>query len=166
MVQNNLARVYRALQDWPQALTSSMHVLSVDPDAKEAYQTASFLSHDVLFDFAQAFALNQQWLDRHPDDLAARSDFAEKHLTTGRFADSTERLAALLAHPDIGPAVQVALRALDIVNLLALHQATAVPDRLDAMLHTIATQANDFRVSWRFERHAPLYRTTRPPGTL
>ena len=32
------------------------------------------------FEFPEAFALNQHWLERHPDDLSALSDFAEKQL--------------------------------------------------------------------------------------
>jgi hypothetical protein len=64
----------------------------------------------VLFQFPIAFALNQQWVERHPEDWSALSDFAEKHFTTGRFSDCAERLATLLANPEIESCVQVALQ--------------------------------------------------------
>jgi hypothetical protein len=128
-----------------------MNVLSVYPDDQEAYRAAGYLYHEKLFQFSQAFVLNQQWLERHPDDLAALSDFAEKHLTTGRFAECAQRLTALLANPAVEPQVSLALRALEIANLLALDQATLVPDKIDTMLATIDKQPEDVQISWTFE---------------
>lgn len=78
-IHNNLAKVYIALKDWPNAAASYANVLKVAP-AEEAYRTASHLYHEVLFQFPEAFALNQHWLEQHPDDLSALSNFAEKHL--------------------------------------------------------------------------------------
>src|SRR5438093_1456296 len=59
---NNLAKTYMALKEWSNAATSYTNVLHVYPDDQEAYQVASYLYHEVLFQFPQAFALNQQWL--------------------------------------------------------------------------------------------------------
>ncbi len=84
---------------------SYVNVLRVYPDDEEAYQAASTLYHNGLFQFPQAFTLNWQWLERHPDDLAALSGFAEKHLTTRRFAECAQRLTALLANPEVIPQV-------------------------------------------------------------
>jgi hypothetical protein len=92
----------------------------------------------VLFQFPEAFALNQQWVDRHPEDWSALSDFAEKHFTTGRFAECAERLATLLANPGIESRVQVALQALAIANLLALNQGELVPGKIETLLEHIA----------------------------
>jgi tetratricopeptide (TPR) repeat protein len=78
MTQNNLAQAYTALEDWPHAAASYANVIRMYPDDTEAYQAASFLYHEKLFAFPEAFALNQQWLKRHPEDLAAQSDFAER----------------------------------------------------------------------------------------
>ena len=100
---NNLASTYAALEDWPNAAASYANVLQIYPDYSEAYQAASRLYHEVLFQFPIAFALNQQWVERHPEDWSALSDFAEKHFTTGRFSDCAERLATLLANPEIEP---------------------------------------------------------------
>ena len=98
---NNLARTYVALEDWPNAAASYANVLQIYPDYTEAYEAASRLYHEVLFQFPIAFALNQQWVERHPEDWSALSDFAEKHFTTGRFSECAERLATLLANPEI-----------------------------------------------------------------
>src|SRR5205085_10224 len=98
---NNLAKALLLLQDWPNAAISYVNVLHVYPDDREAYQAASYLYHERLFQFPEAFTLNQQWLERHPDDLSALSDFAEKHFTTGRFAECDQRLAALPANPAV-----------------------------------------------------------------
>jgi tetratricopeptide (TPR) repeat protein len=90
--QQNLARADFLLKDWSTAVDSYTNVLQLYPANEEAYQRASWLSHEVLFAYPDAFALNQRWLERHPDDLNVLSDFAEKHFTTGRFAACAERL--------------------------------------------------------------------------
>ncbi|MBL9041758.1 MAG: hypothetical protein JNM83_09170 [Myxococcales bacterium] len=36
--------------------------------------------HEKLFLFAEAYALNQAWLARHPDDLAVWPNYIESHL--------------------------------------------------------------------------------------
>ena len=79
---NNLAKVLVILQDWSNAVISYVNVLRVYQDDEEAYQAASALYHDRLFQFPQAFTLNQQWLEQHPDDLDALSAFAESAIFT------------------------------------------------------------------------------------
>ena len=110
----------------------------------------SSLYHDVLFQLPQAFTLNQQWLERHPEDLSALSDFAEKHFTTGRFAECDRRLAALLANPAVEPQINIALHAIEIANLLALDKAALVPGKIDTLLETLARQPDDLKVTWSF----------------
>ena len=55
----NLAEAYVALEDWPNAAASYTNVLQVYPDAAKAYGIASRLYHEILFQFPEAFALNQ-----------------------------------------------------------------------------------------------------------
>ena len=80
-----------------------------------------------MFAFALAFELNQQWLERHSEDLSAQSHFAEKHFTTGRFDECDKRIAALLAKPALESHINVALRAIQIANLVALSKIELVP---------------------------------------
>src|SRR5262249_4248034 len=147
---NSLAKAYMALKEWANAATSYTNVLQVYPDNREAYQAADSLYHEILFQFLQAFALNQQWLERHSEDLGALSDFAEKHFTTGRFAECDRRLAALLANPAVPPQVNVALRAIEIANLLALDNTALVPGEIDTLLETLTRQPEAFKVTWSF----------------
>ena len=117
---NNLAQAYTHLEDWANAAASYAAVLTVYPDDKKAYDTASYLYHETLFEFPRAFMLNQRWLERNPADLAGLSDFAERHFTTGRFTECEQRIALLLANPAVGPSIQIALQAIQIANSLAL----------------------------------------------
>jgi tetratricopeptide (TPR) repeat protein len=148
--QKNLANALLLLQDWPNAAVSYTNVLRVDPDDREAYQAVSALYHDVLFQFPQVFALDQQWLERHPDDLDALSNFAEKHFTTSRFAECARRLTALLANPAVPPQVNVALRVIDVANVLALDNPASVPGKIDTLLEMLPRQPEDFQVTWSF----------------
>ena len=124
--------------------------------------------HEVLFQFPEAFALNQHWLERHPDDLSALSDFAEKHFTTGRFTECAQRIGTLVENPTVEASTKIALRAIEIANLLALNNAAQVPDKLQTLIDSLAAQPDDFKVTWTFngtkhfiDQHAQLapYRT-------
>jgi hypothetical protein len=139
------------LEDWANAAESYVDVLTVYPDHKDAYDTASYIYHETLFKFGQASALNKQWLERHPDDLAALSDFAEKHFTTGRFTECEQRIAPLLANLAVEPRFHIALRAIQIANSLALEKTDMVPGRIDALVETIANQPKEFKVNWSFK---------------
>ena len=139
-----------ALKDWSNAAASYVNVWQIYPDEEEAYRTASGLYHDILFQFPEAFALNQHWLERHPDDRSALSDFAEKHFTTGRFTECAQRIGTLVENPAIETGIKVALRAIEIANLLALNNAAQVPDKLQALIDSFAAQSEDFKVIWTF----------------
>ena len=165
---NNLAEAYVALEDWPNAAASYINVLQVYPDAEKAYSTASRLYHEVLFQFPEAFALDQHWLERHPDNRSALSDFAEKHFTTGRFAEYAHRMGTLVENPTVESNIKIALRAIEIANLLALDNMAQVPDKLQTLIDSLAAQPEDFKVTWTFNgtrhfinQHAQLapYRT-------
>ena len=49
--QNNLAQAYTHLEDWANVAASYANVLTVYPDDKKAYDTASYLYHETLFEF-------------------------------------------------------------------------------------------------------------------
>ena len=135
MTQNNLGSALESLGEressnkrLEEAAASFSNVLQVDPDNERAYTALNFLYHDKLFAFADAFDLNQAWLERHPDDLGAQGNFAEAAFTVGRFAEAEQRLAALVDRPELDPRTVVALRALGICSLVALDR----PDTLRA----------------------------------
>jgi hypothetical protein len=83
-------------------------------------------------------------------------NFAENHLTTGRLAESRDRLAALIAPADPAqrpqPGTESALRLLEIAALsgLADPQSRALPERLAALRTLVAAQPADFQVGWSF----------------
>jgi hypothetical protein len=146
----HLAKAYVALEDWPNAAASYVNVLQVYPAAEEAYRTASGIYHEILFQFSEAFMLNQHWLEQHPDDLSALSDFTEKHFTTGRFTECAQRIGTLVENPTIEASTKIALRAIEIANLLALNNASLVPDKLQTLIDNLAAQPEDFKVVWAF----------------
>jgi len=153
--QNNLAETYTYLEDWSNVAACYANVLKVYPDYEKAYQTASYLYHEVLHkdsaDYASAFILNQNWLAHHPEDLSAQCDFAEKHFTTSRFAECQTRLTALLANAEITPSTQIALRTLQIANAVGLNQTAKIPAHLETLQQAIVSQPDTFKVDWTFE---------------
>jgi tetratricopeptide (TPR) repeat protein len=149
--QNNLAKTYVLLEDWPNVAACLANVLKVYPDYEEAYSTAGYLYHEALFNFPEAFVLNQNWLAQFPDDLSAQCDFAEKHFTIGRFAACEQRLAGLLANAEVEPSVKIALRAIGIANALAQNKTQQVPTALETLQQSIAAQPDTFQVGWSFE---------------
>jgi len=107
--------------------------------------------HEKLFEYAKAFELHRKWLESSPDDLSALPDFVETHFTTGRFAECERRIAALLVNPGVESKTAIALRAIEIANLLALDKAGSIPARIDALLEAVARQPADFQDEWSFD---------------
>jgi tetratricopeptide (TPR) repeat protein len=145
-----LANAYLALEDWTSAAASYQGLLNADPTDRDAYTAARFLYHEKLFQFDQAFALDQHWLEQHPEDLDAQADFAEAHFTTGRFADAHVRLVALVSQPALPPPVKVALHALDIAALLALTKLQDVPASLTTLHDLVTAHPGDAIGGWLF----------------
>jgi tetratricopeptide (TPR) repeat protein len=151
MTQNNLAFTYMLLKDWPSASEAYANLLQTNPDDAEAYRRAASLYHNMLFKFDQAFALHQQWLARHQDDISAQAHLAEASFTTARFSECEQRIAALLSQSEISDSTKTVLRAIEIASLLALGQSKQVPSRLDALIEDVARQPPTFKIEWRFD---------------
>jgi hypothetical protein len=45
--------------------------LQVYPNYQHAYQRASFLYHEILFNFQLAYELDEPWLEKNPDEPLA-----------------------------------------------------------------------------------------------
>ncbi|MEX5213531.1 MAG: tetratricopeptide repeat protein [Nitrospiraceae bacterium] len=149
--QKNLAETYLHLEEWTQAAECYRNVLSLYPDYEEAYLLSNGLYHEKLFAHEKSFDLNQQWLARHPNDRAAQANFAEAHITTGRFVEAEARLASLISNPQLPPGTVAGLRALEVVNLVALKKMDLISGRLDILLSFIASQPETFTGEWSFE---------------
>lgn len=136
--QGSLGRVYLALNDWEDATKSYRNALTIYPDNTEAYFICHEIYHEKLFLYAEAFALDQEWLRRHPDDLDGKFRFVETHLTTGRHMEARERLKELISSPRMPQGVWLWIRALEIVDLVALGQTDPIVGKLDT-LNTLVT---------------------------
>jgi len=151
MAQNNLARAYFNLKEWTSAAQLYENVLEVHPDFRLAYERAGFLEHEVLFDYQRAFKLTQSWLQRNPNDLSAIADFAEKHFTTGSFAESERRISSLLSDVRVEARIKIPLLAIEIANLIALKRSTEVPAKLKNLVELLEAQPADFKLPSSFE---------------
>jgi tetratricopeptide (TPR) repeat protein len=146
----NLATAYVAYDDWENAFALYKELYEFDPTDPDAYTQAALLSHEILFEYIEAYALNKQWLSAHPDDISAQSDFAERHFTTGRFDEAARRLADLVSKPNVPTEVKVALQAIGVANAVARGQLTTVREQVQALRALVAEQSEDFRVEWSF----------------
>jgi tetratricopeptide (TPR) repeat protein len=149
--QNNLAQAFLYLKDSANAAQCYVNVLQVYPRSRTAYEKADFLEHEVLFNYQLAFNLNQSWLRTNPNDLSALSEFAEKHFTTGRFGQSEQRISSLLVEEKLAARTKIALRAIQIANLIALNQSHEVPARMNELMESVSKQTADFKLAWSFE---------------
>jgi tetratricopeptide (TPR) repeat protein len=159
---NNLARAALSLGDWPTAAESYRNVLTLYPDYEEGYQSAHAIYHEKLFDYPAAFEVTKHWLERHPNDLSAQADFAEAHLTTGRYGEAERRVAELLKKSEIDPSSAVGLRVVDIVNSLALKKADTVSQKLQELRSFASTQPEGFHADWSFDGTKHYVETEQP----
>ena len=149
--QNNLAETYSALEQYEKAAQSYSYVLEVYPQYETAYNFAVYYYHEFAFDYAQAYALNEQWLKQFPDSLSTRTDFAEKQFTTARFSACAQQIQSLLTEPMLSASNRVALRGTLLANTLASGRAEAeVQQQFATLQEEIAHQEADFTVQWTF----------------
>jgi tetratricopeptide (TPR) repeat protein len=148
--QNELCDAYYELSEWSKAAECYANVLTLYPNSQMTYTRLSGIYHERLFEYELAFKTHQMRLTSFPDDLFAMPDFAETHFTTGRFAECRERIAALLAKPEIWARTKIGLRVIEIANLLALDQAAEVPAKLDLLIAAVAAQPAVFKITWTF----------------
>ncbi len=150
MAKNNLARAYFNLKEWTGAAESYENVLEVHPDFRPAYERARFLEHEVLFNYPRAFKLNESWLQRNPNDVSAVANFAENHFTTGRFDECERHISTLLSDTKFDAKSKIAIRALEIANLVALNRSAEVPARMKNLIEVLESQPADFKVQRSF----------------
>jgi tetratricopeptide (TPR) repeat protein len=142
----NRGLAYSRKKEFDRVVIDFGKAFELKPDDEIAYNFAGGLYHDVLFNFPEAFILNQQWLARHPDDTSAQSDFAEKHFTTGRFEECERRINELLAKPEVSTSSKSALRAIEIADLLALNKAAKIPANIGELIAEVSRQTVEFKV--------------------
>ena len=85
---------------------------------------------------------------------------------TSRFTECAQRIGTLVENPTVEASTKIALRAIEIANLLALNNSAQVPDKLQALLDSLAAQPDDFKVILDIQWHQTLYRSLCPTGPL
>lgn len=95
--------------------------------------------------------MNEAWLQTHPNDESVQMNFAEVHLTTGRFDEAVQRLSNLLGQPDLDPQVMIPLSLLRIVAVIGQQQDEQVPEYLKGLHTSLAAQPEEFTLGWSFE---------------
>jgi tetratricopeptide (TPR) repeat protein len=150
MAQNNLARAYFNLKEWKSAAESYENVLEVHPDFRPAYERARYLEHEVLFNYERAFKLNESWLQRNPNDLAAIAGLAETFFTTGNFDECARRISGILSDARFDEKVKIPLRTIEIARLIALNRSAEVSARMKGLVEAVQNQPSDFRVERSF----------------
>jgi tetratricopeptide (TPR) repeat protein len=148
--QYQLVNDYLLLADWTQAEGIYLEILARVPSDVTAYNGAVVMYHERTFQFDKAFDLTRRWLEQNPNDLSGQLNLAENSLTTERFDDCEKRIDALVSNAQIDANNRVALRAIQIANLLALKKDDQIKDLVEAMVLEVTNQAADFRVSWGF----------------
>ena len=97
------------------------------------------------------FQLKKEWLNRHPNGVSDLAEFAESYFTTGRFDDSSKLITVLLSEHDLEPSPRIALKAINIANLVAMN-APKLAQKLEVetLITEVANQPEDFEVTWFF----------------
>src|SRR5262249_18894957 len=55
-----------------------------------------------------------------------------------------------MQHPAMQDNTKIALRSIEIANLLALNNSSQVPDKLQPLIDSLTAQPYDFKVTWTF----------------
>ncbi|MGR9116279.1 MAG: hypothetical protein ACU85E_10975 [Gammaproteobacteria bacterium] len=150
ITQNNLADAYIALQKWTDASEVLLSLFQHDTDNAEVLLKLNSVLHDRLFNYKKVFALDQDFLQRNPENFEILSNFAESHLTTGRFAEAEKRFDRLLQNSNIDTGTAIALRVLKIVAVQAQHKTDKSIALLEELSQRVTELPDDFILTWGF----------------
>ncbi|MCP4696430.1 MAG: hypothetical protein GY862_06240 [Gammaproteobacteria bacterium] len=150
-----LALAYVALENWQDATESFALLCKADLNGIQTCAATRWLYHEKLFDYAKAFALSEQWLKDHPDDQDAQLEFAEQHLTTGRFAEARVRLEGLLAgslqQAQGKKGTRIGLMLLDIAATAGMGETAMVANKKQALAEYLASlEHQEIEGGWGF----------------
>lgn len=138
------------LERTEEAAKGFAEVLSVDPDNLRAITGSNYIYHEILFNYDEAFRLQQHYMRVYPKTVEAEADYAEKHFTTKRFAECERLVSALLQDEGLDAGLKVVLRAIQIANLLALGKPESVGSKMDELIKVVIAQPPAFEVAWVF----------------
>ena len=147
---NILAEAWQGLDRPQEAAKGFAQVLAVDPANGRALSGLNYINHEIFFNYDEAFRLQQQWARAYPDMLEVQADFAEKHFTTERFAECQRMIASLLQRQGLDASIEVALRAIEIANLLAQGKSKSIDSKMALLIDVVRAQPGEFRVNWIF----------------
>ncbi len=82
--------------------------------------------------------------------IATSGNLAEALFLSSQFAKTRDQLAMLLDYQDLGPAEQVALRAIAIANSVALRTIARTESEFEQALSLLSRQGSDFFLTWDF----------------
>lgn len=147
---NLIAEAQLGLNRPEEAAKGFAKVLAVDPANLRALSGLNYIYHEIFFDYEEAFRLQQQLMRSYPKMVEAEADYAEKHFTTKRFAKCEHLIAALLQRKGLEAHIEVAMRAIQIANLLALGKRESVGPHMDSLIEVVKAQPPAFEVGWLF----------------
>ncbi|MFH2043768.1 MAG: tetratricopeptide repeat protein [Pseudomonadota bacterium] len=147
----NMAETYYLMEDWANAATCYSKVLKVYRKDYTAYERASYLYHERLFQFDKAYGLSFYWIVKLENvNTSSLSQFIETHFTTARFEKAEEILEEVLPKWNSNDPFYIPLCIIEIANLVALKKNDAVSDNIDELVSVIKQQPADFTIGWSF----------------
>jgi tetratricopeptide (TPR) repeat protein len=150
MTKQWLARTYFVLNKWQDLVKHLKDILDFDPTNREAFEVAVSTQHDLFFEYHKSFALAQNWLKNNPETPSVLAGFAENHFTTERFAECEQRINVLLSRSDLDVEMKIALRAIQIANLLAMGESENIPARMELLLADADALPPHSQITWQF----------------
>lgn len=147
----NLADTYYAMQDWADAAKSYCKVLKVFKKDNEAYERASYIYHEKLFQFDKAYSLSYYWVSILENvNTSSMNKFIETHFTTARFKKAEEIVAELLPKWNHNDFFYIPLCSIEIANLVALKKTDMISGKIDTLISAIKQKPEDYTIGWTF----------------
>jgi hypothetical protein len=137
VVQGDLAAAYYSNKDWANAADAYASYSKRYPKDFPRYLRASYLYRDVLFAYEKAYELGQLQWQQQPPNVMAQTDSLESCFSAGHFTECDTRISLLLAEPQILDFLKIKIRAIKILNLIALGKTNLVSAEIDALIKDI-----------------------------
>jgi tetratricopeptide (TPR) repeat protein len=125
-------------------------LLEKDPQNREYLGALSFITHEYLGEFQQAYEFNQALAKLDPESIYVESNLAETSMTTGRFDEAMVLTNKVLASKEATVAQRLSMELITIASLILSGKRSAALPQVGEFIGYFKSLPADYERDWTY----------------
>jgi tetratricopeptide (TPR) repeat protein len=112
--------------------------------------TLSFITHEYLGEFQQAYEFNQAWAKLDADNIGVESNLAEASMTTGRFDEAMVLANKVLASKEATVADRLSMELITVSSLILSGKRSGALSQIGEFIGYFKSLPADYERTWTY----------------